>query len=266
MRAGAWRTSAEPHCAPASPTRRCSRRISAAAWGSPAVVDSNGRVIVNAATPSVRESSRRRPNSTRRFVCRDVGVRSESRPARALPRVHGLDSSRVRHVGEDSRPTVGGGNGVPPPPKCVHDPSAHWRELTPVSLAISYARERKYVASTRPDETRLLHGVAHGCFREDDQLRGRVRASSVCAMRSSMRHCTWPVPRYAVATTATVAPGGSMSLATVVGSAARRLSLDDAVASVDASGTVLPLRWTTRVTAASDGSLRVVVIPVVVQP
>ena len=48
--------------------------------------------------------------------------------------------------------------------------------FSPVFLAISRTGAKVRRIDQRPDETRLLHGVAHGGFRQYDQLRGRVRA------------------------------------------------------------------------------------------
>jgi hypothetical protein len=73
-----------------------------------------------------------------------------------------------------------------------------------------------------------------------------------------------------VAVPATVAAGGTASLAAAGGTAARWLSLNDSIATVDASGTVTGrAAGNTQIVAlgsASDGSLRVVAIPLAVKP
>jgi hypothetical protein len=73
-----------------------------------------------------------------------------------------------------------------------------------------------------------------------------------------------------VATPATVATGATASLTATVGGTARWLSLNDSIATVDASGTVTGrAAGQTQIVALSsttDGSLRVVAIPLAVKP
>ena len=73
-----------------------------------------------------------------------------------------------------------------------------------------------------------------------------------------------------VAAVATLTTGATTSLGSAVGSAARWLSLNDAIATVDASGTVTARAGGTTqvlaVSSSSDGSVRVVAIPVTVKP
>jgi fibronectin type 3 domain-containing protein len=75
---------------------------------------------------------------------------------------------------------------------------------------------------------------------------------------------------FTVATAATVKNGATTSLAASIGSPARWVSLNESVATVDASGTVTGrLTGSTRIVAlasSSDGSLRVVAIPLTVTP
>lgn len=75
---------------------------------------------------------------------------------------------------------------------------------------------------------------------------------------------------FTVAAPATVKNGATTSLAASIGSPARWVSLNESVATVDASGTVTGrLAGNTRIVAlatSSDGSLRVVAIPLTVSP
>ena len=75
---------------------------------------------------------------------------------------------------------------------------------------------------------------------------------------------------FTVAAPATVKNGATTSLAAAIGSAARWVSLNESVATVDTSGTVTGrLAGNTRIVAlatSSDGSLRVVAIPLTVNP
>lgn len=75
---------------------------------------------------------------------------------------------------------------------------------------------------------------------------------------------------FTVATPATVKNGATTSLAASIGSPARWVSLNESVATVDASGTVTGrVAGSTRIVAlaaSSDGSLRVVAIPLTVSP